>query len=187
MSEQDDGLTPRERAFLSNNPDVERTSYNTEKPPGETVSNHYELVEDRNLGGVGGWLLAFIVLLVLGSVNRLARTSIDLETIERENAVYAQSLEWDSLKNIIWIVSAIDLAICAVAAFLLCRVFSPLSVRFAIFCLWLLGPAKTVIMLRLGEMPGDLTELILLSSVIPAIWTTYLLRSRRVESTYYRP
>jgi hypothetical protein len=187
MIEQDDGLTARERAFLANNPDAERTSYGVDQPQHQAAPDHVERPEDRNLRGVGGWLLAFVILLVIGSLNRLARTSIDIDTIEQENTVYAQSLEWESLKNSIWIVGALDLTISIVAAFLLCRIFAPLSVRFAIFCLWMLGPVKTLIMLRMGEMPGDLTGLALASSIIPAIWTVYLLRSQRVKLTYYRP
>jgi hypothetical protein len=184
MSEKDTGLTPRERAFLADNPDTEYVQLDNSKSGEIATSVKDQRVPDEQLKGVGGWLLVLVVLFFVGSLYRLGGTVTEIDATEADNMGLAGSAAWEALKTKVWILSAVDIVVSVAAAFFLLLKRSRISVHLAIASLWFLGPAKTVIMLRLVETPEELIGMVMLSSAIPAIWTAYLIRSRRVYLTY---
>jgi hypothetical protein len=176
-------LTPRERAILGQYPEVEIT-FESESDDDSNHSDDPPTSDGEQPSGLGGWLTVMIVLFVLGALSRLSRTNTDIFQAEKANPDFAATAEWDSMLTQVYVVSALDIILSFIAIYCLIKVRKKIAVTIVVACLWLLGPIKTSVVYSIVGYQGDITGALMLSMAIPAIWTAYLVKSRRVRNTY---
>lgn len=149
------------------------------------------------LVGVGGWLafLVFVFILV-GPLTSIASVYVELASAVNIYPEISITAEWRSYKSLIWFIVLVTSLISITAGLLLVFKRESTSVSFAIFALWIKGPASIVfgiltLQVIYGSRVGNLVseEVIgqLIASIIGAmIWTVYLEKSVRVKNTYYK-
>jgi hypothetical protein len=180
--EQIQKMTPRQRAFLESHPDAEMTNFEESDSVAEQTSDGFEPTGQK---GIGGLLLAFIFLLGLGAIVRLSGAFSQLDMAEVNDPTLIGLVKWESYKTNVQIVALIDFFVSIATGVILIWVRKPLAVYTAISTIWLLGPARALLAFKIFEAPGNLMEALVLSCMIPVIWTAYLLRSHRVKLTYF--
>jgi len=139
---------------------------------------------DADRKGLGGALSLLIFLLVVGALYGLSKTFVEIDTAERQMVGLTDSPQWQSYKNTTWLLWAVDFGVRIFAAVRLVWFRNPATIAIVIACLWFSGPIQIGLANLFLSADGDLTEPAMLSSIIPAIWTAYLLLSKRVKNTY---
>ena len=150
--------------------------------------------DERALRGVGGWLAFFILTLtVFGPLRAIAQTWGNLYGDASVAAAYAD--RWVLLQAVEWLLVAFAVGTSMFIGWRLYAVHVWRSVQLAIAGLWLIAPivllvdsiavsliAGMSLSALLGLTAGELAR----TAAYGAIWTAYLLRSRRVANTYDR-
>jgi Protein of unknown function (DUF2569). len=154
------------------------------------------MAEKTELKGVGGWL-AFLVLsmALLSPARTLYGYYRDVVVTER-NMGLAGNPVWETYTTIVLILVVIGCLLFFLAAYRLYRQHVWRSVRFAIVAMWVACTGMDAIgMVALYFVFGgefavmifqNVTGELIKGLVYPAIWTLYLLKSRRVRNTYRR-
>lgn len=134
--------------------------------------------------GVGGWL-AFLVMLMLAVTPLVAISA----TVAAAAAPGAE--ERIGGTALIWVIGLVQAGAFAFAGWRLRAVWRWSSVRLAIAVWWLAGPVMSLayggaVTALTGGGASILPILIDVArtAIVAAIWTAYLLRSRRVRNTY---
>lgn len=150
--------------------------------------------DERSLRGVGGWLAFFILTLsVFGPLRAVAQTYINLYGDPSVALAYAG--RWGLLQGIEWSLVAVAAGTSVFLGWRLYAVPVWRSVQLTIAGLWLISPVVQLIDIvavssiagvGVGALFGQVFGEIIRSLGYAAIWTAYLLRSRRVENTYAR-
>jgi len=147
----------------------------------------------HKLAGVGGWLLFFITKMILlaplfeaGAINR------DIIAAESENPDLGMLTEWATYKTFSWSMFALSSLINILAGQFMIWNRTRSAVRRAIVALWLSGPISVTLSIIgtqaiLGASAIDdyaFVKIMFVAISSSAIWTGYLLLSRRVKATY---
>jgi hypothetical protein len=148
---------------------------------------------DDELRGVKGWLLVFVIIMAVISPG-ISALMVYRELYTGQAAYLPDVPMVASLKTFAWALVAFDALIGWFVAYRLVAVHNWLSVQIAIACIWFAGVAGTIagyfgLMSITGASFGDvMAEVgpgeIIRPFVFCLIWTTYLLKSQRVENTY---
>lgn len=145
--------------------------------------------------GVGGWLLLLVArMMVLGPLLGAGGAYLEFWRAEYQFPALASFDEWRTFK-IAFMCGALAVASFTVyGGWGLARGSDRSVVKRAIIILWMTGPAAVLILgvalwRFFGESPLDEEFILLLIAAIfdAAIWTAYLLRSKRVRNTYGQP
>ena len=156
-------------------------------PGGKTMKNK------KDLRGVGGWLLFLIVgLTVLGPLLGTGATFGQFSSLETTYPNLKNNTSWSSYKSFSWTVFVVMAIVGFSAGYRLSHEHRPETVRYAVICLWVIGPIKVLIdtlgsaaifntsPFASGEPLGQL-----IGSIIGVgIWILYLKKSVRVKNTY---
>ena len=148
-----------------------------------------------DLRGVGGWLAFFLISLSLLSPLRayedLTRTFFEAEGA---TAGLVSSPLWRTYKTILWSALGAQVGLSWIAGWLLVTTTRRGSVRWTIGLLWsvtLVLPLLTFFAVssmlgpKMGAAQAETAIVTMVAgSVWAAVWTAYLLRSRRVKNTY---
>ncbi|AZY49657.1 DUF2569 domain-containing protein [Bordetella avium] len=146
--------------------------------------------------GVGGWLLLFIIVLMLFSpLRNIASTAIELNEAEKQYPELLSIAKWSTYKITMWCIVLTSVALNLFAGQRLRKHHAPDSVTLAIKALWFSGPFCQILVALAGifilevSIPTYLDTGAMgpfLSSILGAIlWTAYLKKSRRVRNTYF--
>ena len=149
----------------------------------------------KQLHGVGGWLGLLVVgLTILGPLLGGSRLSGAFTNAEFQTPQLVTFSPWLSYKTYIWVIFGITALISFCTGVLLFR-FKPSSVRIAIASLWVVGPggATAYIVAANSVFRKDIASAmsqamwpsVIAAGIAAAIWTAYLLCSKRVKNTYY--
>ena len=142
--------------------------------------------------GIGGWLSFFVTVMIVfrplltgGSCLRV------FQTLEEATPGLAVDPSYAAFSNYVYTLTTVAGVLCASAGVLLCLRRRWSSVKYTIWMLWLSGP---ILLLAFGMYSaGDENPLpklfcnpidLMSSCVFPAIWSAYLLLSKRVKNTY---
>ncbi len=146
--------------------------------------------------GVGGWLGFLVFTLVFGGpVIGLLMTYTGLGVAETHNSMLAGMSEWLHYKYAAWLLFLCAATLSIWAGVALMKGTNRIVVTFAVICLWLTGPLVAIIdgwalfpvlmgIRPAAEYDAQVIGRIISASFAPAIWTIYLLRSKRVRNTY---
>ena len=141
--------------------------------------------------GIGGWLALLIVWMV---VLRPVAGVYMLSMLQAHSIADPTSLEnstWLINTSTFWIVFLIVAALSIYGGLRLWRDRSPAAVRTAIIILWIYSPIAAVDLLIAralleGRVPwSNAVTTIGINLATAAVWTAYLMRSRRVRNTYF--
>jgi hypothetical protein len=151
------------------------------------------MMDDKTKGlkGVGGWLLLLIlILIVLRPIWTAFRNVQKWEGLKQTAGEYATTAEYGSLHAVSWTGYAVSTIIGIAAGLMLWKRHRPSTVKIAIGAFWLTGPGIGLIiylagLYAVGE-PAAFSDLkfLLVPVVSAALWTAYLLKSKRVRNTY---
>ncbi len=147
---------------------------------------------EQGPSGIGGWLLVYLLTVaIFRPAIALARVYLVVEANPRAATAFGQAYQQIRVGE--WTIVGVDVAICFFVAWRLVCVRSWASVRIAIAGMW----ASVVVVLLAEPMMVSLATGAPMSRFFSvslagllrgvgyaAFWTTYLLRSRRVENTY---
>ena len=145
---------------------------------------------DEDLRGIGGWLLFFVIVLMLvGPAFAGLSIMTELQAAAAEEPEWATSIDYEDAVMGAWFVWGLTTFLAAIAGLLLIFRRKPSSVWAAISILWIIGPILNSLMLldvySVGESITAELWVSMVQSLIPAgIWTAYLLLSDRVANTY---
>lgn len=143
--------------------------------------------------GVGGWLLFIILGLVfLGPLMGAGRISNEFQIAEQEHPALIEMASWATYKTLTWWGAALTSAMSIYTGFVLIRGRTMADVRRAIIYLWLLGPVAGIVgavviqQVAFGRISVEAQGLshLIASMITTAIWTAYLVKSKRVRATY---
>lgn len=149
--------------------------------------------EKNTISGVGGWLLLLITMLMfLSPIIGAAYTSENLMSIESQHPNLKSLSEWGTLKSWTWWIYLIFCCLSFYAGLGLLKERTVSAVKRTKIILWISGPLANLIMGVL--LPGLILGVfgvgpqfivsIAASIIVTAIWTDYLSKSKRIESTY---
>ncbi len=148
---------------------------------------------DDELRGVQGWLLVFVIIIALVSPGWGA-IQVYAELYTGQAAFLADEPLFASLRNVAWAMVAFTFLIGWFVAWRLLAVHNWTSVQIAIAGIWLSSVGSLVLEyvavtwilgLPADALAGQLQpQDIIRPFVFGLIWTTYLLKSQRVENTY---
>lgn len=149
----------------------------------------------KQLHGIGGWLGLLVVgLTILGPLLGGSRISGAFTDAEFKTPQLTTFAPWLSYKMDIWVIFGIVALISFCTGILLFRL-KPSSVRIAIVSLWIVGPGGAIadIVAANSVFRSDIASAmsqtmwpsVIASGIAAAIWTAYLVRSKRVKNTYY--
>lgn len=163
-------------------------------------SNHHAVIPSKpkkDISGVGGWLMFFVVsLMAISPARAILETAGNLKNAERLYPAIISVPEWVNYKMSIWFAVLAVAALMVWAGWNLLKVHMPSSVRNAIVVIWtsslLLQGADAYLSwlffdVSLSEfLAPDLIGPLLGSFAYAFIWTWYLKVSTRVTNTYFR-
>lgn len=151
---------------------------------------------DDELRGVKGWLLTFVIIISVVS----PAYSVYQITTSLYGGQFAGMDEVpliQSLRTFEWSLAGITTLLCWFIAWRLVAVHNWTSVRIAIAGIWIAGVGGAVaefagVMSITGVELGDLIagtgiRAIVQPFIFGLIWTSYLLKSERVQNTYRNP
>ena len=142
--------------------------------------------------GIGGWLALLVVWMV---AFRPVAGVYMLSMLQAHSIADPTSLEnstWLINTSTFWIVFLVVAALSIYGGLRLWRDRSPAAVRTAIVVLWIYSPIAAVdLLIAQVFLEGhvswpDAALTIATNLAIAALWTVYLMRSRRVRNTYYQ-
>ena len=148
--------------------------------------------------GVGGWLLLLAAgMLVLGPLFGAGRLNLELAVTEEQYPALKNVAAWSTFKLATWLTFLCVALLSVYGGWGLARGRSWSVVIRAKMILWLIGPVASI---ALGVViplvifgsaaavadPQFMTGLIS-STIMAAIWTAYLTKSKRVRATYASP
>lgn len=174
-------LTPRERAFLRENPDAEIAVSQAKDTPADAEK---EKPFNPELVGIAGWLGLFIGMFAYGGLRTLTETISTSSKIQNSIGPYFATIaEEQSFLAKFWAFGLADFALRAFVVFNLLWRKVPRSVSIAIVGVWIAGPVFNILAsLLIGETPQFYA--VLGAALFSAIWTAYFLTSKRVAATY---
>jgi hypothetical protein len=145
--------------------------------------------------GIGGWLAFLIFTLVVSGLSSFGEFSNLKETTVNQNPDFARSPEWQTSMTFMWWHLSADLALRIGAVYCLVAIKRWSSVIFTLWVLWIILPINAVLnsiianiifyplpFIQFEQALGPLIT----STIGAAVWTAYLLRSKRVRNTYPR-
>ncbi len=150
----------------------------------------------KQLKGIGGWLLFFVVgLIVIGPLFGFLRQATEIHLSELGFPEVKEMADWQNYKTLLWICFTICCSLSVHGGVRLIRDRTWPAVAWAKTCLWIIGPGFSIVssviapLLTIGahgiDAVGSLGALI--GSCIGAwIWSAYLNKSKRVAATYER-
>lgn len=138
--------------------------------------------------GVGGWLLFFMVILVLSAI-RSAGAYMEASEAARTHATWILETPYLTMLQII---TCTSVACFLGAYFLLLRVKLRSTINRVIAAIWIAGPLAALAdtfcahlwIPQLGSVWSQNAGPIAGGVIFAIIWTAYLLKSRRVSNTY---
>lgn len=149
------------------------------------------------LSGVGGWLYFLIIsLMVLGPLKLIGQTYGSFADTLDKYPQLANNPQWQSIKLYSWCLIMVSVAFSITTGYKLWKNHERASVRFAIQNFFLIQPAITLgIYIMPAIVLGNINQLDPLSDpqalggligylIMAGVWTTYLLKSKRVANTY---
>lgn len=148
----------------------------------------------KDLEGVGGWLRFLVVVLsILAPMFTLGQTASGISDTERMQPTIVALDAWRNIRMVLWAVALTQSAIFFAAGWRLANRLRPSTPRFAIACMWVGGPGMVIAGSALlnvvaGQSAAakvDAMNSFWSSCVWAGIWTGYLIKSWRVENTYY--
>lgn len=148
--------------------------------------------------GVGGWLLFLIFsLMFLGPLASIIEVWANFVTAEEQSPALKSLAVWGRFQTATWVSTVVICCLFFYAGYGLLRRRHYSVVRRTMIILWLLGPVASLHMFvivpllsfgKIAAAPGSTglaaVEGVFADSIIAAIWTLYLSRSRRVKATY---
>ena len=143
--------------------------------------------------GVGGWLLLLVTaLMVISPLVGLGQTNANLLLTESQYPNLVNLNEWQTYKSASWWSFIVAACISFYAGYGLAKGRCLIVVKRAIILLWVIGPISTVIsdiifpLIIFGQIEFEpkVFQAIVGSTISSAIWTAYLMKSRRVKATY---
>lgn len=175
------GMTPRQQAFLRDNPDVEIA----EPLEGDSKAEKAHTKPfDPDLVGIGGWLGLFIMILGYGALRTFTdAVSISIQLDTPNGPYFATTAEEQDFLMKILGVALVDLALRGAVIFNLLWRKVPRSVSIAIVGVWLIWTASYILEILLFDATPRF-YVILGAALFSAIWTAYFLTSKRVAATY---
>jgi hypothetical protein len=148
---------------------------------------------DHELRGVKGWLLTYVIIMAV--VSPLISAAMVYRELYTGQAAMLEGVPmFDSLKTAAWAMVAFDALIGWFVAWRLVSIHNWLSVQLAIAAMWFAAVAGTIgSILFLTSITGASVGDVIAASgpwehirpfIFCLIWTSYLLKSQRVENTY---
>ncbi len=143
--------------------------------------------------GVGGWLLFLICgLMFLGPLIGAGLINGDLMTAESTYPQLVANASWGNFKSATWWSFLIVCCFSFYCGYGLLKRRDHQVVRQAKILIWVIGPVANIIMgiilplAVFGKMEADpqIFGALIGSSIVAAIWTAYLSKSKRVKATY---
>jgi len=150
-----------------------------------------ETTRETEPKGVGGWLLLLILILtVVGPIWRAFRTFQRWEGLRQSTPEYAAAAEFSLLQSIGWGTYIVTTVIGIAIGILLWKRHRRSTVLIAIAGIWLMSPVAELVSYLIGLIVVG--ERVLISNlrfmIVPlasaALFTAYLLKSKRVRNTY---
>lgn len=142
--------------------------------------------------GLGGWLALLVVWMVgFRPVAGIYMLSM-LQAHSVTNPLSLENSTWLINSSTFWIIFLMVAALSIYGGLRLWRDRSPAAVRTAIVILWIYSPVAAVDLLIArafleSRVPWPNAALtIAINLAIAAVWTAYLMRSRRVRNTYFK-
>ena len=142
--------------------------------------------------GIGGWLALLIVwMVVLRPVAGVYMLN-QLQADSLANPIILENSSWLINTSTFWIIFLFVAALSIYGGLRLLRDRSPAAVRTAIIVLWIYSPIAAADLLIAREfLEGQVlwpnaAFTIGTNLAIAAIWTAYLMRSRRIRNTYFQ-
>ncbi len=162
-------LTPRQKAFLEANPD------------GLLSKDAPEASSNPELKGIGGWLQFLIIALIfLGPLLTGVLAYVDLQSARDADPSITPEA-WKLILISVWSFVVLYSALSIGTGLLLQKRFKRSTIPIAIGLIWLLGPIINFgVAIIADEFDGSEGRSIIFS----VVWTVYLLRSKRVKNTY---
>ena len=149
------------------------------------------MAEDRELVGIKGWLLVFLI--TLGVITPIDNLVAVLSLTSDPNMAAAYGDQWSSLQRAEWILVLITCAGCWFLVWRMVNVRRWSSVQLTIPGLWILTVgglvAETIAVKSITGIPLDAlisgmgAELVR-PFVYSIVWSAYLATSKRVKNTY---
>jgi hypothetical protein len=156
----------------------------TRTTPAKRISTRAERV------GIGGWLALLIAWMVVFRPVAGVYMLSTLQARSLANPIILENSTWLFNMSTFWIIFLIVAALSIYGGLRLWRDRSPAAVRTAIIILWIYSPLAAVDLLIAGAFlegrlrwPNAMIT-IGINLAIAAVWTVYLMRSRRVRNTY---
>ncbi|QDJ44999.1 DUF2569 family protein [Bordetella hinzii] len=147
--------------------------------------------------GIGGLLwLPITGLIAFGPLLAISQTLKSLTDAEKLYPTLPTIQAWADYKTAVWVLIAITCVISVTAGYRLLHGREPHIVRFAVWAIWLRGPAmvladaylaNALLKMSPGEYFGNerILGAFIASILICVVWTLYFKFSRRVRNTYY--
>lgn len=148
----------------------------------------------KELKGVGGWLAFLVISMgILSPLRTLGGYYRDVILTERANSLSGIPV-WETYKWVVLALVVVSAVLFLLAAYRLWKQPVWRSVRFAIMAMWLACTGMDVIgmMVLYFVFGADFAKMVWYDGmgqvfqgmIYPAIWTIYLLKSKRVRNTY---
>lgn len=147
--------------------------------------------DGRDLVGVGGWLLFFVIALAVFSP---IRAVVEVASLSADPAIAeAYGDAWPTIEAAEWVLVAVSVVAVWFIAWRLVYVRNRRTVQIAIAGLWIVGVgvmfSEYLLIALLAGIPlsfvlEGMTPEIVRPFVFGTVWTLYFLRSRRVDNTY---
>lgn len=153
-------------------------------------------IQTSGPSGVAGWLLLLVAgLMFVGPLFGAARLNADIIAAESQYPNLVSLDKWKTFKSVTCLAYACVAALSFYAGWGLARGRDFSVVNRAKTILWMVGPTASVVMgffiplLVFGTVEPDPQFIggLIGSSLVAAIWTAYLSRSKRVQATYAVP
>lgn len=147
---------------------------------------------ESSVSGVGGWLLLLILFFFLSPLGHLTSIYDTFKTVELQYPVLTHNPDYNTFKTLAWGSFFVRTCLSVYAGVGLASGRNTKAVKRAMLTLWIIGPITGLFMeVILPVFAFGKTEIdpqfvgnITASTVLAAIWTAYLYKSKRVRATY---
>lgn len=154
---------------------------------------------NKEIKGVGGWLMLLVIgLVALGPLRGIGETYQSFAETERLYPVLLNDGPWRTFVRLSWLTVGATCALSIYTGIRLIRGSTPADVGFAKMALWIIGPIPAIV-IRFGIQPalfgwgtsanevGEFAGIMIASIVWAGAWSLYLSKSVRVRNTYNIP